>query len=353
MKPVMRPLIRLSLSVLILYGCCAQSESEKKIEFVDETQFLMDTIVRIVVYDQDKPKTTIQQAIRAAFQDMSEIEHLCSTTLDSSEISQINRQASEEAIIVSESVRRILNAAIHYSQLTNGAFDVTILPVLKLWNFSTVYKKFRKPDSAEITSALPLINYKNIQLAGKQVRLIAPGMAIDVGGIAKGYAIDRAFQKLNELGISDFMIDAGGDLRVQAGPVSKGKRRIWIKHPRAPQQLWGFFKRDTCAVATSGDYERYFFEDSIRYHHILDPQTGYPARKSISVTTVARTAMEADALATAIFVLGPVKGLTLADSLPTVETVILYEENNTINYVVSQGLRQKLVTQRISVHDIQ
>lgn len=331
--------------LLVLTGCtvflsCTQTTQRNN--FVDETRLLMGTVVRIVVYDQNKPESEIKNAVRSAFGKMAKIELQCSAVIESSEISQINQNAGIKAVTVSGDVAQILQTAASVSEISEGAFDISVLPVLSLWNFNSHNKKFRKPDSLEILEKLPFIDYKKIEQNGVQVKLPEKGMAIDIGGIAKGFAIDAAYDTLLHLGISDFMIDAGGDLRLHSGKVSRGKRRVWIKHPRKPGFLWGYFRQDDGCVATSGDYERFFMVDSVRYHHILDPKTGYPARGCLSVTTMASSAMRADALATAIFVLGPEKGLALAESLPDVEAVVLIEENSKLKSIASSGFKERI-----------
>jgi thiamine biosynthesis lipoprotein len=323
-----------------LFAC---SQPKQKMAFVDETKLMMDTVVRIVVYDQDKSKKEIGKAVNSAFMRIAEIERQCSNTIKISEINQINRSAGIQPVRISDEVSIILQTAQEIARLSDGAFDISIYPVLKLWNFTSEDKQFRIPETAELEKKLNFINYKNIQLNNETAFLQQSGMAIDVGGIAKGFAIDQAYEILCQAGISDFMIDAGGDLQLKSGPVSKGKRRVWIKHPRQKGYLWGYFRQDDGAVATSGDYERFFEMDSVRYHHILNPKTGLPARQCFSVTILAKSAMLADALATAVFVLGPQKGLTLAESLENTEAVILFPQQKKLTLAVTSGLKDKII----------
>ena len=209
------------------------------------------------------------------------------------------------------------------------------------------------PEAGEIAAQLPLVDYRQVLVDSPLVRLARAGMAIDVGGIAKGMAIDLACEALLENGCTDFIVDAGGDLRVQTGPLSQQTPKIWIKHPRLTGTLWGYLTLTSGSVATSGDYERFFWgPDSTRYHHILDPLTGYPARGCVSVTIVSETALLADALATAVFVLGPDKGMFLIDSLPEIEGLILFEKNHQLNYVMSPGLSDKLTITEIKISDM-
>lgn len=320
-------------------------QPQREIQYFEETRLLMDTAVRIVVYDEGFPQDSLKKAISTAFDKIASIENLCSSVIDSSEISRINRYAGISPVQISESVRSVIDFALHTSRLSEGAFDISVLPMSRIWNFYDSSQPFQKPAPEKLALHLKYVDYNKIKLAGNSVFLQEPGMEIDVGGIAKGYAIDQAFEILKRSGLQDFQIDAGGDLRFLAGPVSFGKRKIWIKHPRDRSKLWGYFKLDTGCVATSGDYERFFIDpkDSTRYHHILDPHTGYPAKKSMSVTIIAPDAMAADAFATAIFVMGPENGLKLVESQPGIEAVILYPEKGTMKHVASRGIQDKLV----------
>ncbi|MDZ7393926.1 MAG: FAD:protein FMN transferase, partial [candidate division KSB1 bacterium] len=286
-----------------------------RLEPVQETRVLMDTFATVTVYDRDKDRQTVQAAIDAAFAGMLEVELLTSCYRDSSEVSKINR-AAPRPIKVSPLVFACLQEAQRVAALSGGAFDVTVGPLMRLWDFLSDHP--RVPDSAAVTALLPLVGYRNVHLDDGQVWLERAGMALDLGGIAKGLAVDVAIDSLRAHGITDAMVDARSNLRTLVSRLTAGKRHIWIRHPRANDKLFARFPMDEGCVATSGDYERFFINDSVRYHHIIDPHTGWPARPCASVTVVANSAMEADALSTAIFVLGPEKGLALAERLPGV-----------------------------------
>jgi len=337
-----RAIILFSLFVLFItiFGCF---KPRQELKFTERTTMMMDTFVRMVVYDQDKSSERIEEALDAALARMALIEQTCSRTIPTSEVSRINQMAGKAPVRISDHLKNILIVAKKFSELSQGAFDVTIYPILTLWDFTNLSSRETIPDSAAILKRLPLVRSDDILLQDSLAFLRQPGMGIDLGGIAKGYAVDQAYQILKQKGIEDFMVDAGGNLRLLTGEVSRGKRRIWIKNPRQRDFLWGYFKVDDQSVATSGDYERFFIVDSVRYHHILNPKTGYPAQGCMSVTVVAESAMEADALSTTIFVLGPKKGFQFAKSLPEIEVVILYGNPEKPEYLVSAGLKDKLV----------
>ena len=315
----------------------------------EKTELAMDTIVQMkVLHDH-----SAEAALVAAFAQIHYLDSLCATASTASQISALNRINGTTGLNVAPEVITILNAATYVSALSQGAFDISIWPILKLWNFSNSSEVFRVPAAAAIADQLPLVDYGQVFVDSPLVRLGKPGMAIDVGGIAKGLAIDLACDVLAESGCTDFIVDAGGDLRVHTGSLSEKPPKIWIKHPRHPDTLWGYLTLNSGSVATSGDYERFFWgPDSTRYHHILNPETGYPATGCVSVTIVSETALLADALATAVFVLGVEKGMFLVDSLPGIEALILFEKNNQLDYVMSAGLSDKLTIAETKIVDM-
>lgn len=196
------------------------------------------------------------------------------------------------------------------------------------------------PGPTLLQHQLQWVGTDHLKIDGHRIQFDSPKVKIDFGAIAKGYAVDAAIEVLVKNGISDAMVNAGGNLRTLGSNLTKGQRRVWIKHPREKNLYFGSFPMDEGAVATSGDYERFFIADSIRYHHILDPKTGYPARGCVSVTIKAPTAMEADALSTAIFVLGPDKGMALINRLPNTEGIIIFERDGKLTWIASAGIKK-------------
>ena len=205
----------------------------------------------------------------------------------------------------------------------------------------------RVPDATEIKNQLEHVDYRLVELENHNIKFNRPKIKIDLGAIAKGFAIDEAIRVLQQYGIKDAIVNAGGDLRAVCSSLTQGKRKIWIKHPRIENKLLGYFQMDNGSVATSGDYERFFIKDSVRYFHILDPKTGYPARGCVSVTIQTDNAMIADALATTVFVLGSDSGMNFVEKLSGVEAIILFEQNKKINWTASSGLKDKF---KINVH---
>jgi thiamine biosynthesis lipoprotein len=244
-------------------------------------------------------------------------------------VSLINGRAGLEDVRVSGELLSLLVQAVEVSRETGGAFDVTVGPLVALWQFD-VGGKVPAPEDLEL--ALGLVDYRGLDLDVKEstVGLAAGGMKIDLGGIGKGFAVDRAANLLLEEGVENAIIDAGGDLRLLGSRPGKDFWRIGIRHPRDPARLLVSLDLADRAVVTSGDYERFFMAGGKRYHHLLDPATGLPAEGCQSVTVVAGDTASADAYATAAFVLGPRRGLELLRRLPGVEGIIVDREGGVL-----------------------
>ena len=324
---------------------------------MQESRILMDTLVSINVYaakpTDESRFTGLRRTIEAAFAEMSRLDSLFSSYRADSEVAKLNREAAIAGVTISNDMDSVLQTAQWAAQISGGAFDVTVAPILRLWGFGT--DSLGVPAPEKIAARMARVNYENLVIAHDMVNqknsvtFRQPGMAIDLGGVAKGYVVDRGLAVLRRAGIRDAMITAGGDLRAIASPLTVGRRYIWIQHPRPANldstagSFFGRFKlEDDAAVSTSGDYERFFINDNKRYHHIVDPYTGYPADKTISATVVAATSIQADALSTALFVLGPERGMALANSLPAVEAVMIYKNGDKLEWEATKTLQKKL-----------
>ena len=279
---------------------------------------LMTTDVEFIVISADQKAA--QQAVAEAIAEFERIEALLSEWKPDSEISRLNRLAAQAPQVVSDETFRLLEESLAISRLTSGKFDITFKSAGKLWDFH----RAEIPDAAQLQQAASAIDYRRVELdpATHSVRFTSAGTQIGLGGIAKGYAVDRAVQIIRRHGFAEFAVNAGGDLYA----VSHGNQKMWqvgVRHPRAADQLLALLPVANAAVTTSGDYERFFDLNGVRYHHILDPATGQPARGSMSVTVLAPRTYLADALATGVFVLGPQAGMALIESLPGVEAMIV------------------------------
>lgn len=294
-----------------------------------QTKFLMDTAVEIRAFGPDA-----EAAVEAAFAEMARVEQLFSRHLEDSAVSQINAHAGEWVTVAPEVVP-LLEKALYYSEISSGAFDITVGGLIDLWNFGGSPQ--RVPADEEIARVLAAVDYTAVELDADAGRVRIPvGTIIDLGGIAKGYAVDRACQVLKQHGITSGMIYAGGDITTIGSKPDGSSWRVGVQHPRQSNSLIAVLEMTDSSIVTSGDYERYFFQDNIRYHHILDPQTGYPAQGLISVTVYGGDAADADALSTALFVLGWDKGKELIESLAGYEAILM---DTSSNVWVSSGLR--------------
>jgi thiamine biosynthesis lipoprotein len=284
---------------------------------------LMGTDIELTASDLDKVK--VDGAFDAAIAEMARIEDEMSEWREETPISHVNRKAGQEAVAVPEELFRVISAALQVSELSDGAFDISWAAMRGLWKFNPGEERVPSPE--EIARRLPLVNYKKIRLdsSKKSVFLEQSGMAIGLGAIAKGYAVDKAMAAMVRLGVTNGIIKAGGDMRIQGNEEGK-PWQIGIQHPRDREKLLGLLPLSNISISTSGDYERFFVKDGVLYHHIIDPKTGYPARRCRSVTILAPDTMTSDALSTAVFVLGPEKGMALIRRLPGVEGIIVDDQ---------------------------
>jgi thiamine biosynthesis lipoprotein len=274
------------------------------------------------------------------FAEVDRLESLMSVWTPGSDIVRLNEAAGRHAVPVSADVFAVLQAAREASDWTGGAFDVTFGALSGVWRFDHD-RDNRIPPASAIAALLPLVDYEGLRLdaSEKTAALARAGMRAHLGGIGKGYAVDRAAALLRARGFQDFMIQFGGDLYA-AGRRDGQAWRLGIRDPRGPaDESFAAIDLTDSAFSTSGDYERYFIQDGRRYHHIIDPRTGRPAQGTRSVTVVSKTATLADALSTGLFVLGPAAGMALVERLPDVEAVIVDEAGRVS---VSSGLRGRI-----------
>jgi thiamine biosynthesis lipoprotein len=257
-------------------------------------------------------------AIEAAFAEVAREEALFSEYRQTSEVSAINRAAGAAPVQVDAEVFGVLQRSLWASRVTRGAFDMTFAGCGGLWSV----RDQRVPDDESLAACMGRVGFQKVRLDERESSVLLPeaGMRIGLGGIAKGYGVDRAVDVLLARGFTNVVVDGGGDLRVEGADID-GPWTVNIAHPRRPGEILETLRLGRGSVVTSGDYLRYFERDGVRYHHIIDPATGRPASRSIAVTVVAPTATDADALATGLFVLGPERGLAAIASLPGVEAL--------------------------------
>jgi thiamine biosynthesis lipoprotein len=327
--------------LMVLGGACGGgSPGAAPSRVVQRAGTAMGSELRLTAYAVDD--AAAQRAFDAVFGEFERLDALLSVWRPGSDVLRVNAAAGDRPVPVSSDTRAVLRAARQVSDWTAGKFDVTFGPLAEVWKFDAQDQDNSIPDDAHIRARLPLIDYRKVEIDDEAgtVFLARKGMRIHLGGIGKGYAVERAAAILRQAGIRDFMIQAGGDL--YAGGLKEGKPwRLGINDPRGPAgRLFAAVDLSDGTFSTSGDYARFFVKGGIRYHHLLDPASGLPARGCRSVTIVADSPTQADALSTGVFILGPADGMALVERLPGVEAVIVTATNEVI---VSSGLKERLV----------
>lgn len=307
--------VLLGLLLLTVTACRSSSFSES-----ERTGFALDTVIRITLYEA-KDGTDGEAVLDACFAEIQRLEKQFSGTVPDSEISRIN--ASNGApVTVSEETAALLSLSLHYAQLSNGAFDITLRPVTALWDFSADRPSL--PDEGALAAAVSMVDYHHLTVSGTTVTL-SEG-ALDLGGIAKGYIADRVRELLEQQGVTSALIDLGGNI-VAVGNKQGNAWRIGIKDPSNTEKLRAVVNGEGFSVVTSGVYERGFTQNGVRYHHLLSPQTGMPVQNGLaSVTIVCESSVQADALSTACFVLGESEAKKILATMDGVQALFIRDD---------------------------
>ena len=305
--------------MILLTACLVTATAAA--EWYSDTQSIMGTRIHAEIWQEDA--TVAQRVLAEIMGEMRRIDGVFSTFLETSELSRLNREAAQGWMEVSDELFDLLKKSREVSDLTDGAFDITYASVGRYYD----YRAGERPDDETLRAALAAINYRYVELDEKtsRVRFAHPEVYVDLGGIAKGHAVDRCATILAREGILQGTISAGGDSRI----IGDRRGKPWtvgIRDPRREDVTAVLLPLVDTAVSTSGDYERFFEEDGVRYHHILDPSSGDSARATQSVTILGKEATFTDALSTSVFVLGPVEGLKLIDRLPGVDAIVIDAE---------------------------
>jgi len=283
------------------------------------TDGIMGTRITVELWADDRTKG--ERAIDAVLDEMRHIDETMSTYKPTSEVSQVNDKAADGPMHISKELFDLLVTARQYSEITDGAFDITYASVGYMYNFP----KHVRPDDAQIAKALPAVNYRHVILdpVNQTVRFTQKGVRIDLGGIAKGYSVDRGIDVLKGRGFTRAFVGAGGDSRIIGDRFGKP----WIVGVRDPMKGEGNviarIPLVDAAISTSGDYERFFDEGGVRYHHIIDPHTGHSASKVRSATIIGPYATRTDGLSKTAFVLGPDKALEIYNKLDDIDAIIV------------------------------
>jgi FAD:protein FMN transferase len=323
------------LTAALWSGCASQPIAHASV-IVKRSQMLMGTLVFVTAVAADEE--VAQQAAQSAFAEIRRLEELLSTWISTSELSKVNDAAGRAPVPIAADTLYVLDRSLEVARLTDGGFNVVIGPAVRRWN---VTEQTDVPTRSELERVRPLIDLSALSLdTSKSTAFLArPGMQVDVGGIAKGFAADRAVEAMQTAGAVAGVVALSGDIKT-FGRMPDGQAFLFgLQHPRREGELLGSIELRDEAISTAGDYERYFERDGIRYHHILDPTTLEPARDCQSVTVIAKEGILADGLDTGIFVMGSRRGMELIERLPDVEGVIVDREGQ---IHVSSGLKGRL-----------
>lgn len=323
-----------SLCVIALAGCVSVGFTPPVM--IKRAQTYMGTLVTITAVAPTEEAA--QRAATAGFQEIHRLEEILSTWIPASDLSRVNAAAGQGPVLVAPEALLLIKRSLEMAALTEGGFNIAVGPAVDVWS---VTEHAHIPTTDELAGLKPLVDLDQIRLdeqAGT-VFLTRAGMRIDVGGIGKGFAVDRAVAVMQAAGATAGVVALSGDIKT-FGRMSAGERfRFGIQHPRKEGTILASLELENEAISTAGDYERYFERDGVRYHHILDPQTLRPARQCRSVTVVATEGTVADGLDTGIFVMGPERGMALVERLPDVEAVIVDDAGRVL---VSSGLKARL-----------
>ena len=325
------------VSLIIWPPILAGKEPEGQV-IVKRSRMLMGTLVFVTVVASDRE--TAQRVATAGLGEIRRLEELLSTWIPSSDISKVNGDAGRASVQVSPETYELLQRSIEIADLTHGGFNIAIGPAVEEWGFP------EHPGLAvkeRLHAVKPLINLRNVQLQNgpQAVYLTEKGMQIDIGGIGKGFAADKAVEVMRQMGATGAVVALSGDIKT-FGDLPDGEQFVFgIQHPRDRARLLGKVKLENEAVSTAGDYQLFFIHEGVRYHHILDPGTLYPARGCQSVTVIAKEGVWADGLDTGIFVMGVEEGMKLIESLSGVEGIIVSQEGKVH---ISSGLEDRLIS---------
>lgn len=309
--------MKLVISILSFAICIFNIDSVFA-EWVKTEQAIMGTSIRVEVWTDNKK--TGNEVIKKVINEMHRIDRAMSPYKENSELTKINNSAGNHPVIVSKELLRLIEESIEISEKTKGAFDITFASA----GFMYDYREKKRPNNASLKKVLPSINYRHIQIdpAKSTIYFKNKNVKIDLGGIAKGYAVDRSISILRKNGIESGIVSAGGDSRI----IGDRKGRPWFVGVRDPRNRKGLVAKLPVrneAISTSGDYERYFEENGVRYHHILNPGTGKSVSHVRSATVLGPKTTTTDALSTSVFVLGSKKGLALINKMPEFEAIII------------------------------
>lgn len=327
-----------SLIGVIFLTACTSNITQENTTPLSRTEFLLGTVTTISLYDHPS-----EEILDLAMEKLKELEDTLSINKTGTLIDEINDAAGIHPVTVDQDTYQVIEKGLSYSKLTNGAFDITVGPIVKLWNIG--FPEARVPNSEEIANTLPLVGFEKVTLNPNDlsVYLTEPGMRLDLGGIGKGYAADEIANLLKENGVEHAIIDLGGNVYTLGDKPGNQLWTVGVQDPFNPRgQIIGRLKTANKSVVTSGIYERYLEdENGHKYHHILNPKTGYPYENQIAgVTIVSDYSTDGDALSTAVFAMGVEEGLEFVESLDGIDAIFITLDSKVY---VTEGLKDSFI----------
>ena len=326
--------------ISMISACSPLSIREsKEIKPVTKTNFIMGSLVKITVYDEDIDESVFNRV----FNRIQEIENkmTINKVTPQGEIIRLNNSAGHDFVELSGETFFILEKGKYYGEITQGKFDITIGPIVKLWNIDT--ENAAIPDGEEIIQKLPLVDYRKLELdqEQKKAKLSEEGMMVDLGAIAKGYAADEAAKILIDAGIKHAIINLGGNILTIGSKPDGSLFRLGLQDPFQERNInMAVVRLNNQSLVSSGTYEKFFEANGKKYHHIIDPKTGYPVENElVSVSIITEKSIDADALSTSVFLLGLEKGMDFVEKLPNTEAVFVTSAKKVF---VSSGINKDI-----------
>lgn len=322
--------ILLIFSLTILSGC---SKDNKVTEPLSKTELLMGTVVSVTLYDSND-----EGILDKVFTKVKELESTLSINENGTLVDKINESAGIEPVKVDYDTYTVIKKGLEYAKLSNGLFDISVGPIVKLWNIGLPEAKV--PTQEEIDSRIPLVGYSDVELNDEEntVFLKRQGMMIDLGGVAKGYTADVISDILTEEGVKSAIIDLGGNIFAHGLKVDGSTWRIGIQNPFSDRgDIIGTITVKNKSIVTSGIYERYIEKDGIKYHHILSPKTGYPYENEIAgITIISDKSSDGDALSTSVFAMGVEEGMKFVNTQEGIDAIFVTKDNK---IYITDGIR--------------
>lgn len=309
-------------------------------------RFLMGTFADITAYGPKEEQ--VLRAIDEAYTKMIHVDESMSVFKVSSPVYKINASSDKKEAILDPNLAYVLTRANEFSEVTSGSFDITVAPLMKVWGFYD--GRLDVPSDTEIEETLEKVGYENINFDKSEgiLRFAYPDMEIDLGSIAKGYAVDKAIEKLKGHDLSGGLVNAGGDIRVFGSPSKRDTWSIGLQNPLEDGDILCPIKLLTGAITTSGNYESFFTYQGQKLAHIINPKTGLPVTNVLSVSVLADTALDADALSTGTFVCGPEEAIELIEGMDNTEIIYIYRnKRSAIKVATSRGLVKKINIKKI------